>query len=418
MKSKVLNRVIALALSLMTVISIMSIPLSASARYTDADIDNKISYYDLNCREDDCDCLEPENNRFAVVSPSSLNNTHDQYIMVDTYQNVQKYFDEQGFTDGLPIVPPTWIKAEKFMRYTPYSDNDVVATVNGRNVTAYQVAVNAIMSGCSAEYLPVCIAFVEALGDTAYLDSLRSGELTPMMYVNGPIARQLGIDNAQGMTTEECNIAIARFMELALINLAGLERTNAFGNVQPLVFSEDEQNCVNVGWEPHHVQKGYNINQNVITATSFSMWGNNVTPATDLPEEIMKVMAWDITEKNLGGLGYKSVHENANAKRTILITPSVAQALAKKYKSKDALENALVTNARRPLWMRTHAYYYANTGGALSKSFSDVYDELKENSLEDAKTTASPSWMNGITCNLDSDVCCTADYKVLISIII
>ncbi len=397
MKSKVLNRVIALALSLMTVISIMSIPLSASARYTDADIENKISYHELNCREDDCDCLEPENNRFAVVSPSSLNNTHDQYIMVDTYQNVQKYFDEHGWTDGLPIVPPTWIKAEKFMRYTPYSDNDVVATVNERQVTAYQVAVNAIMSGCSAEYLPVCIAFVEALGDTAYLDSLRSGELTPMMYVNGPIARQLGIDNAQGMTTEECNIAIARFMELALINLAGLERTNAFGNVQPLVFSEDEQNCVNVGWEPHHVQKGYNINQNVITATSFSMWGNNITPATDLPEEIMKVMAWDITEKNLGGLGYKSVQDNANAKRTILITPSVAQALAKKYKSKDALENALVTNARRPLWMRTYAYYYANTGGALSKSFSDVYDELKENSLEDAKTTASPSWMNGIT---------------------
>ncbi len=406
MKSKVLNRAIALLLSLLTVISIMSVPLTASARYTDEDIENKISYHDLNCREDDCDCLEPENNKFAVVSPRSEVNTHDDFILpnkYDTYQNVQKYFDEQGWTDGLPIVPPTWIKAEKFMRYTPYLDNDVVATVNERQVTAYQVAVNAIMSGCSAEYLPVCIAFVEALGDTAYLDSLRSGELTPMMYVNGPIARQLGIDNAQGMTTEECNIAIARFMELALINLAGLERTNAFGNVQPLVFSEDEQNCINVGWEPHHVEKGFDINQNVITATSFSMWGNNVTPATDLPEEIMKVMAWDITEKNLGGLGYKSAQDNANAKRTILITPSVAKALSKKYKSKDALETALVENARRPLWMRTYAYYYANTGGALSKSFSDVYDELKENSLEDAKNTASPSWMNGITyANIDT----------------
>ena len=45
MKSKVFNRVIALLLSLMTVISIMSIPLSASARYTDEDIENKISYH-------------------------------------------------------------------------------------------------------------------------------------------------------------------------------------------------------------------------------------------------------------------------------------------------------------------------------------------------------------------------------------
>ncbi len=397
MKSKVLRRGIAVLLSLITVISIMSVPLTVSARYTDADIDNKISYHELNCREDDCDCLEPENDRFAVVSPSSLTNTHDDYILVDTYQNVQKYFNEQGWTDGLPIVPPTWIKAEKFMRYTPYSDNDVVATVNGRSVTAYQVAVNAIMSGCSAEYLPVCIAFTEALGDEQYLDSLRSGDLTPMMYVNGPIARQLGIDNGQGMTTEECNIAIARFMELALINLAGIERTNAFGNVQPLVFSEAEQNCINIGWDPHHVEAGFDLNDNVITATSFAMWGNNVTPATDLPEEIMKVIAWDITEKNLGGLGGASVEENAGAKRTILITPSVAQALAKKYQSKDALENALVENARRPLWMRTYAYYYANTGGALSKSFSEIYEELKNTASEDAKLTASPSWMNGIT---------------------
>ncbi|MBQ2943733.1 MAG: hypothetical protein IJD93_03415 [Ruminococcus sp.] len=405
MKSNTLRHSIAILLSLITVISIMSVPLTASARYTDEDIENKISYHDLNCREDDCDCLEPENNKFAVVSPRSETNTYDDYILVDTYQNVQKYFDEQGWTDGLPIVPPTWIKAEKFMRYTPYADNDIVASVNDRSVTAYQVAANAIMSGCSAEYLPVCIAFVEALGDTEYLDSLRSGELTPMMYVNGPIARQLGIDNGQGMTTEECNIAIARFMELALINLAGIERTNSFGNVQPLVFSEDEQNCINIGWDPHHVEAGYDLNDNVITATSFAMWGNNITPATDLPEEIMKVIAWDITEKNLGGLGGASAQDNADAKRTILITPSVAQALAKKYQTKDALENALVENARRPLWMRTYAYYYTNVGTNLigSKSFSDVYDELKAIPSEDAKLTASPSWMNGITyANIDT----------------
>ncbi len=405
MKSNIARRGIAVLLSLITAISVMSVPLTVSARYTDEDIENKISYHELNCREDDCDCLEPENNKFAVVSPVGGNSTYNEYILVDTYQNVQKYFDEQGWTDGLPIIPPTWIKAEKFMRYTPLSDNDIVATVNGRNVTAYQVAVNAIMSGCSAEYLPICIAFVEALGDEDYLNSLKSGELTPMMYVNGPIARQLGVDNAQGMTTEECNIAIARFMELALINLAGLKRTNAFGNVQPLVFSEDEQTCINVGWEPHHVEAGFDINDNVITATSFAMWGNNVTPATDLPEEIMKVMAWDITEKNLGGLGGSSVEDNADTKRVILITPSVAKALAKKYQSKDALENALIQTARRPLWMRTYAYYYTNIGTNLigDKTFTEVYNELKENVLEDAKVTASPSWMNGITyANIDT----------------
>ncbi|MDO4749175.1 MAG: hypothetical protein Q4A12_08390, partial [Eubacteriales bacterium] len=120
---------------------------------------------------------------------------------------------------------------------------------------------------------------------------------------------------------------------------------------------------------------------------------------------IMKVLAWDITEKNLGGLGGKSVQENADTKRTILITPSVAAALAKKYKTKDALETALVENARRPLWMRTYAYYYSNIGSSLigSKSFSDVYNELKAETSENAELTASPAWMNGITyANIDT----------------
>ncbi|MDE5763481.1 MAG: hypothetical protein K2I00_00750 [Ruminococcus sp.] len=253
------------------------------------------------------------------------------------------------------------------------------------------------MAGCSPEHLPVCIAFTEALSDSEYLDSLKSGKLTPMMYVNGPVAHQIGIDDTQGMTTEEANISIGRFMELALINLAGIERTNAFGNVQPLVFSENDEACLNVGWNPHHVEKGYQLNDNVITATSFSMWGNNVTPATDLPEEIMKVLAWDITEKNLGALGSDSIEDNADTHRLIFITEPVASALATKYKSKDSLENALVENARRPLYMRAYAYYYANTDGALTKSFDEVYNELKSTGTEDAKSTVSPPWINGIT---------------------
>lgn len=402
MNSKFIRRAVALMLTVITLVNFMSVGITASAAYAD---DFNGTYDDLNCAEDDCDCLEPINNRFAIVSPSSKSNTHNSIVLTGTYQQVQDYLNENGQTDGLPVIPPTKLKAEKFMRYTSYNDNDVIATVNGRQVTAYQVAVNAIMSGSSAEYLPVCIAFTKALGNTEYLNSLKSGKLTPMMYVNGPIARQLGIDNAQGMTIEECNVAIARFMELALINLAGVKRSNAFGNIQPLVFSENEEVCLNIGWEPHHVEKGYGLNDNTITASSFSMWGNNVTPATDIPDEIMKVLAWDITEKNLGGLGSASIEDNANTKRLIFITESVATALATKYKSKADLENALVENARRPLWMRTYAYYYANTGNTLTggKSFSTVYNQLKVTKSEDTKVTTSPAWMNGITySNIDT----------------
>lgn len=327
MKSKYVYRSISILLCLLTVTGIMSVSLTAGAAVLPDGYEDQyenITYQDLGILEDQYDLIEPVNNLFPIISPSSKQDTHLLYK--GSYRQVENYLKDHNMTDGMSIVPPTKIKAEKFLGYSSYGFDETVATVDGRNVKAYMVAANAIMAGCAPEHTPFCVAFTEALSDSAYLASLSTGNLTPMMYVNGPAAHQIGIDNTQGMTTEETNIALGRFMELALINFTDIERSNAFGNVQPLVFSENDETCLNIGWTPHHVEKGYQLNDNIITATSFSMWGNNVTPATDLPEEIMKVIAWDITEKNLGGLGGASVADNANAKRLIFITESVATA--------------------------------------------------------------------------------------------
>ena len=133
--------------------------------------------------------------------------------------------------------------------------------------------------------------------------------------------------------------------------------------------------------------------------SSFAMWGNNSTPATDWPEEIMKLVAWDATEKNLGGLGGVGSEVYAETKRTILITPPVAQALSALYRSKEALAGDLECNARRPMLMRAFAYYYADTDGVLSagKTFAEVYAELVAREEEGARITSAPAWLNGIT---------------------
>ena len=133
--------------------------------------------------------------------------------------------------------------------------------------------------------------------------------------------------------------------------------------------------------------------------TSFAMWGNNSTPATDWPEEIMKLVAWDATEKNLGGLGAADSETYAETKRTILVTPPVAQALSALYRSKEALAGDLECNARRPMLMRAFAYYYADADGVLSagKTFAEVYDELVAREEEGARITSAPAWLGGIT---------------------
>ena len=379
-------------------ILLAGIPLSTDARYAD-DFDGH--YDDLHCAEDDCDCLEPDNNRFKVVSPSNLHNAGDTVVFTGAYDQVQEFFEAAGQTDGLPIVPPTPLKVEKFMRYTPCGTNGVIATLNGREVTAYQVAVNAVMSGCSADLLPVCIAMVKAMDDDGYLQEIADGSRVPLAFVNGPVGRQVGVDNEQGMTTEEVNVCLGRFIEFALINLAGVahNRSASFGSVQPLVFSENDEACLAVGWQPYHVQQGFGLNDSTVTMTSFSMWGNNSTPATDWPEEIMKLVAWDVTEKNLGGLGSADSETYAETKRTILITPPVALVLSALYRNKEALAGDLAFNARRPMALRAFAYYYADTDGVLSsgKTFAEVYDELVAKEEEGARITSAPAWLNGIT---------------------
>ena len=378
-------------------------PPPAAARYAD-DFDGH--YDDLECSEDDCDCLEPDSNRFKVVSPCNVPSTGAAVVFTGAWHEVQAFYDDAGQTDGLPVVPPTTVKVEinpeveKFMRYTPYAPDAVVAAPGGRPATAWQVAANAVMAGCTADHLPLCIAMVRALGDDAYLAELAAGRRVPLAFVNGPAARQIGVDHEQGMTTEEVNIALARFIELALVNLAGLphNRGGAFGTVQALVFAEDDEACLAAGWQPWHVQQGYALDDNTVTMTSFDMWGNNSTPATDWPEEIMKLIAWDATEKNLGGLGAAPTDAHAATERTILVTPPVAAALSALYRSKDALAGDLESAARRPMALRAFAYYHADTDGVRTsgKTLDETYRDLVAREAEDARMTPAPAWLAGI----------------------
>ena len=103
-----------------------------------------------------------------------------------------------------------------------------------RSTTTWHVAVNAVMSGCKPEYMPILIALTKAMGDGNFRRTLASTHAwIPFCWLNGPVARQLGIDSGQGQINEEANVAIGRFMNLAMMNLAGYyvkqDRMGTFG---------------------------------------------------------------------------------------------------------------------------------------------------------------------------------------------
>jgi len=326
----------------------------------------------------------------------------DETVYYGNYDEIQEYCQVNGWTDGLPVVPPTDEKVRYYLQFTPYTAEDVLGTyaLAYRECTAYTVAVNAVMAGVPAEYMPICIAFVKAMGDGEWRKPLASTHgWSPYAWLNGPLARQLGIDHGQGMISKENNKALGRFIDLAMLNIGGYyvkeNRMGTFGYLSAWTFSEDEEACARVGWEPYHVTQGYNWNDNTITAGSALQWGNNVTPATDDPEMIMTLMAWDITEKQQNGLG----NTNPQVYRTMFITEYVARDLAAKYTSKDALEDALIETARRPLYMRAYANYWANTGSQQygKYTFDQYYNKLLKDPDELASLTNTPAWLEGIT---------------------
>ena len=313
-----------------------------------------------------------------------------------TLDEVNQYFSEMNWTDGLPIVPPTFERVNEFLRYTDYQWNERIAVlpIAHRDVTAWHVAVNGVMAGCKPEYMPILIAMTKALGGGDFRRTLASTHAwVPFCWLNGPVARQLGIDSGQGQINEDANIVIGRFMNLALMNLCGYyvkqDRMGTFGYPVSWCMAEDDAACLRAGWTPYHVRKGYHLNDNTITTASTLLWGNNMAPSTTDPQKIAELMAWDISERCQFALGSGKQYTF----RTILITEPVAATLAKKYPTTESLENTLINLSRRPLQERAFANYYANPGGAKDggqHTLKQYTGHLRR--TEQAQMTVAPAW--------------------------
>ena len=320
-------------------------------------------------------------------------------VFAGTVDGVNRFFTEQHWSDGLPIIPPTVERVEEFLRYTDQPWDAVVGVlpIAYRRALVWHVAVNGVMAGCPPEFMPVLIAYAKALADGNYRRTLASTHAwTPYCWINGPIARQLGIDAQQGQINEPRNAALGRFINLAMMNLGGYyvkqDRMGTFGYLMPWSLAEDEAACLRIGWQPYHVQKGFAMNQSTLTAASALMWGNNLTPASHDGEKIMEMMAWDAVEKGQFATGSGPRLPD----RTLLITEYVARDLARTYPTKEKLEEALVATARRPAYERAYANYWANPGSAFPAKYTVDMHVRKIIRDEGGELTAPPPWIEKV----------------------
>src|ERR671919_1160838 len=205
---------------------------------------------------------------------SSANPQSHAYEVSDTAEAIEFYY-EKGWTDGLPVVPPTAERIRAMLDAGRLEPGQEIAFIENRqvSVTAEKVAINAVMAGCKAEYMPVVAAAVEALGDPLYGyhgPATSTGGSAVFMVVNGPIARELDINSGDNLFGPgwRANATIGRAVRLVMRNVIGtlpgeLDRSS-LGHAGKYTYCIAE-NEVDSPWPPFHTTRGFRADQNAVT---------------------------------------------------------------------------------------------------------------------------------------------------------
>jgi len=184
----------------------------------------------------------------------------------------------RGWTDGLPVVPPTPERVEAMLRGARLSPAHEITYVAHRavSVTAEKVAVNAVMAGCLPEYMPVVVAAIEGIGDPRWSyhgPGTSTAGAGVLLIVNGPVARDLDINAGDNLFGPgwRANLTIGRAVRLVMRNVCGsmpgtLDR-GTLGHPGKLsyVIAENEAESP---WPPLHVELGFRPDQSAVTVVA------------------------------------------------------------------------------------------------------------------------------------------------------
>ncbi|MEN9629958.1 MAG: hypothetical protein RJA10_3186 [Pseudomonadota bacterium] len=191
----------------------------------------------------------------------------------DAEDPIEACFD-RGWTDGLPVVPPTPERVLRMLAGTTRRPDEVIGLVppDLAPCTVEKVAINAVMAGCKPEHLPVVLAAVEAaLVDEFGMHGILCTTMFagPLVIVNGPMARRVGVNsgvNALGQG-HRANASIGRALQLVIRNVGGgrpgeVDRaTLGTPGKYTFCFAEAEDTA----WEPLHVQRGFAREASTVT---------------------------------------------------------------------------------------------------------------------------------------------------------
>lgn len=263
--------------------------------------------------------------------------------------DVFSYYDEQGWTDGLPIVPPTEAAVAAALEYTDLDPHESLGKIpaSRAEATVHSVAVNAVMAGCKPEYLPVVIAAVRGLATpdfNAYGIQATTNPVAVLVVVNGPIAEELGF-NGKGNCLGHgfrANATVGRAVRLCMINIGGGrphtmdKSTQGQPGKYGMCIAENEAESP---WEPFHVERGYDKETSAVSIISVTGTQNILDLASRSATGILRTFA------SAGAtVGHQNVQLGGGP--LFIVCPEHAQILADGGFSKDDVRQFLYETSR------------------------------------------------------------------------
>ena len=186
-----------------------------------------------------------------------------------------EYYFERGWTDGLPVVPPTAEKIGAFLDAAGRSPSEILGTepVRGRVVTVEKVAINAVMAGCRPEYFPVVVATIEAMLEpehNLHAVTVSTMGAAPLLVVNGPVVDEIGLNSGVSVfgPGRRANATIGRAIRLTIMNVTGalpgdLDQSSlGHAGKYTWCIAEDGQSSP---WQPLHVDRGFAADESTVT---------------------------------------------------------------------------------------------------------------------------------------------------------
>ncbi len=216
-------------------------------------------------------------------------------------QDLTELCYEKGWTDGLPVVPPTPLRVMRMLQACEYEADQIIGNIppDYAPCSIEKVAINAVMAGCKPEYFPTVLASVRAaLQDAFCLHGLLCTTYfsAPVMVVNGPVSTHIGMNagiNALGQGNR-ASATIGRALQLLVRNVGGglpggIDRAT-MGNPGKFTFcfAEDESDA---SWPSLAMDRGFDRDQSVISLFA----GEGLQPILDQlsrqPESLARSMA-------------------------------------------------------------------------------------------------------------------------------